>query len=127
LLEAQGQHQPDTYGYEFAYKSTAFEGTMGACHAIDVPFAFDNIDRRGVDFFVGGITDATRATAAATSASWLAMASSGTPQHDGIAAWPAYTTADRAVMRLDAEPAVMHDPASTIREAWESLPPFVGR
>jgi para-nitrobenzyl esterase len=127
MLEAQSQHQPHTYGYEFAYKSTAFEGTMGACHAIDVPFAFDNIDRRGVDFFVGGINDGTRACSAATSSSWLAMAATGTPQHDGVPEWPAYTVDDRSIMMLDSEVAVAHDPGGRAREAWQSLPFFADR
>ena len=74
LAEAQSTNQRDTYAYLFTYKSTAFDGALGACHAIDVPFAFDNLDRRGVDMLLGHLTDDTHALATATSRGWLAMA-----------------------------------------------------
>jgi hypothetical protein len=46
--------------YRFDYRSTAFGGVLGACHAIDVPFTFANLDRRGVDMMLGGIDHATQ-------------------------------------------------------------------
>ncbi|MEY2404872.1 MAG: para-nitrobenzyl esterase, partial [Acidimicrobiaceae bacterium] len=112
LAEAQSINQPDTYAYLFSYKSTAFNGALGACHAIDVPFAFDNLDRRGVDVLLGDLTEDTHALATATSRAWLAMAHSGSPQHDGLAEWPHYSTAQRSVMELGLIREVLDDPGS---------------
>ena len=121
LAEAQSINQPETYAYLFSYKSTAFDGALGACHAIDVPFAFDNLDRRGVDVLLGGITDDTHALARATSRAWLAMARNGSPQHDELPDWPRYSTAQRAVMELGTTRQVLDDPGSAERQLWASL------
>jgi para-nitrobenzyl esterase len=121
LAEAQSINQPDTYAYLFTYKSTAFNGALGACHAIDVPFAFDNLDRRGVDVLLGGLTDDAHALATATSRSWLAMAHNGTPQHEGIPEWPRYSADHRAVMELGITRELLDDPGSADRQLWASL------
>jgi para-nitrobenzyl esterase len=121
LAEAQSINQPDTYAYLFTYRSTAFDGALGACHAIDVPFAFDNLERRGVDMFLGGITDDARALATATSRAWLAVAHSGTPQHDGLPEWPRYSEGHRSVMELGIARHVLDDPGSAERQLWASL------
>jgi len=121
LAEAQSAHQADTYSYLFSYKSTAFDGALGACHAIDVPFTFGNLDRRGVNMLLGEITDKTRALERATADAWLAMAKNGSPRHDGLPEWPAYTTAQRSVMELGTSRQVLDDPGSAERELWTSL------
>jgi para-nitrobenzyl esterase len=120
LAEAQSAHQPRTYVYEFAYRSTAFDGALGACHAIDIPFVYDNVDRPGVDMLLGPIDAGTRELATATSRAWLAMARTGDPGHNGLPEWPQYTPASRAVMVLDRECRVVLDPGSTARLFWES-------
>ena len=121
LAEAQSANQPDTYSYLFSYKSTAFDGALGACHAIDVPFAFDNLDRRGVDVLLGGITDDTMGLANVMSRAWLAMAHRGSPQHDELPDWPRYSPAQRAVMELGTARQVLDDPGSVERQLWASL------
>ena len=121
LAEAQSTNQPDTYAYLFTYKSTAFDGALGACHAIDVPFAFDNLDRRGVDMLLGHLTDDTHALATAISRGWLAMARTGSPQHDGLPEWPRYSDGQRAVMELGVDRSVLDDPGSAERQLWASL------
>jgi para-nitrobenzyl esterase len=118
LAEAQSAHQPSTYVYEFTYRSSAFGGDMGACHAIDVPFVFDNVDRRGVDFLLGGVDDRVRELSRVTSKAWLAMATNGTPQHDELPEWPAYRADSRKVMELGVERVVHDDPFPAEREAW---------
>lgn len=121
LAEAQSAHQRATRVYLFNYKSTAFGGGLGACHAIDIPFVFDNVDRRGVDVLVGDIDDDTRALSTATSQAWLAMARSGSPQHDGLPPWPEYSTKNRTVMELGRTRQLLDDPGGAERAFWESL------
>jgi para-nitrobenzyl esterase len=122
LASAQAGHQPHTYMYEFGYRSTAFDGALGACHAIDLPFVYDNLDAGGVAMLLGPVDEGTRALAAATSRAWLAMARTGVPAHDGLPDWPQYSSESRPVMFLDRERTVVLDPGSQERQFWDSIP-----
>ena len=123
LAEAQSAHQPDTYSYLFTYASTAFGGALGACHAVDVPFVFDNLDRGGVQALLGDFTDETHRLAAATAGAWLATARTGAPSHEGLPEWPRYSTSTRAVMELGVAQRALDDPGSAERQLWDSLAP----
>jgi para-nitrobenzyl esterase len=120
LLEAQGAHAP-TYGYLFTWASTAFAGRLGSCHAIEIPFVFSNLAKKGVEFFLGGLDDRAHALAAATSEAWLAFAKTGSPAHDGLPDWPAYDTARRATMVLGPEQEVVDDPGAAERVLWDGI------
>ncbi|MEZ5230915.1 MAG: hypothetical protein R2710_30840 [Acidimicrobiales bacterium] len=37
------------YAYDWAFPSTQVGGALGACHALDLPFWFDNLHQPGVD------------------------------------------------------------------------------
>ncbi len=52
---------------------------------------------------------------------WTAMAHNGSPGHDGIPAWPAYSAASRQVMELGPTIRVLDDPGSGPRELWAEL------
>ncbi len=118
LLEAHGVHNPDTYAYEFRFESTAFGGGLGAAHAVEIPFAFDNIDAPGAAFFIGEPTDEMRQLAASMADAWVAFARHGTPTADLLPAWPRYEPGRRATMALDLGSTVAEDPGGAIREAW---------
>ncbi len=121
LLEAQSVHQASTHSYVFTYRSTAFDGALGACHAVEIPFAFDNVDQRGVNFFLGAVDDGTRALSSAVSSAWTAMAHSGSPGNEKIPTWPAYSEASRRVMELGPTIRVLDDPGSGPRQLWAEL------
>jgi para-nitrobenzyl esterase len=122
LAEAQAVHASRVSMYRFDYPSAAFGGVLGACHAIDVPFVFANVDGRGVDLMLGGIDDATRRLAERTSRAWTTAARTGTPEHDDLP-WPAYTADRRATCLLDRDVAVVDDPAGEVRRRWDELAP----
>lgn len=52
LRLAQRRTAP-THLWWFTFATPAFGGVLGACHALDIPFAFDNLHRPGVDIFTG--------------------------------------------------------------------------
>ena len=106
LLEAQAPHAR-TYGYEFRYPSPSF----GAAHAVEIPFAFDNLDAPGASFFVGEATDDMRSLSTLMADTWVAMATRGRPGDD----WPEYDTEQRQTRILDIEPGVESDPDSATR------------
>ncbi len=120
LAEAQSAHR-DTRMYLLSYRSSAFEGALGACHAIDIPFVFDNVDRGGVQMLLGGVDEETRELATVTSRAWTSFAHTGSPGHDGLPAWPTYGPGERAVMELGRTRQVLDDPGAAERLLWETL------
>ena len=120
LAEAQAVHQPDhTFMYLFEWASTSFDGKLGSCHALEIPFVFDNLDKGGVELFTG--PGAPQELAVAMRDAWLAFARTGDPSHDGIPAWPAYSTDARATMHFGDPVHLEHDPAAEERAAWDGV------
>jgi para-nitrobenzyl esterase len=101
-----------TWMYSFDYSSTAFGGGLGSCHGLDIPFAFDNLDRPGVAMFTGTGAD-RRPVAEHFSRSIVEFARSGDP------GWPGYDVTTRATQRVGLEPIVVKDPEPDLRELWE--------
>ena len=123
LAEAQSAHQAETRTYQFSYRSTALDGALGACHAIEIPFVFDNLDRNGIDWFLGGVGDETRALAATMSRAWTAMAHTGSPAHDGLPGWDRYSPDGRTVVEFGPTTVTRDDPDPEIRQMWTELWP----
>jgi para-nitrobenzyl esterase len=115
LAEAQHAHTSDVYVYEFDHKSTAWGGALGACHAIEIPFVFDNLDARGATVFIGDVGDRERALATETSDAWLAFANGGQPGDR-------YDADRRATRRFGGDaPGTHDDPHGDERHLWDSL------
>ena len=100
--------------YSLDWQSPAHGGRVKAHHAMDLPFVFDNVDVADTTAGAPG----ARELAARMSASWIAFARNGSPDNPAIPAWPAYTTADRATMILDAECRIVRDPDTDPRRLW---------
>ena len=101
--------------YRFDFTTPVLEGRLGATHALDVAFCFDNLDKTGLH---GGRPEAP-ALAGRVSEAWLAFARRGRPNHAGLPAWPAYDTARRATMLFDVDCRVADDPDADERRAWD--------
>jgi para-nitrobenzyl esterase len=69
LADAQAAHNTNVWMYQFAWRSTAAGGTFGACHFLEVPFAFDQIDNDQARGIAG---DPPQALADAVHATWVA-------------------------------------------------------
>ena len=123
LAEAQLAHTADVGMYRFDRPSAAMGGVLGACHAIDVPFVFDNLDRGGVDMLLGGLDDDTRRLGSRAAGAWAAMAHAGAPATDELP-WPAYDLDRRATCVLDRTPRVDDDPGAELRAMWAELRPM---
>jgi len=117
LLEAHAPHGP-TFSYRFAWRSTAFDGRLGACHALDIPFCFDVVDRQGSSFFLGEVTDGARGLATGMRSAWASFARSGTPDGVGLPEWPGWDPERRATMVLDDPSGVVDDPLPGTRQVW---------
>jgi para-nitrobenzyl esterase len=53
LAEARASRGARAFVYEFAWPSSALGGDLGACHAADVPFVFDNLADPGFAALLG--------------------------------------------------------------------------
>lgn len=122
LAEAQAPHAPRVSMYRFDLPSTAMGGALGACHAIEVPFVFDNLDRGGVDLLLGGVDDGARGLARRVADAWTSTARTGDPSHDDLD-WPAYDPGERLTCVLDRSVQVVADPEPEIRALWDELAP----
>ncbi|MDY7084113.1 MAG: carboxylesterase family protein [Actinomycetota bacterium] len=106
-----------TFAYEFAWRSSALGGELGATHTIELPFVFGVTDLpalRGPDKLLGDGTPPA-ALAAAMHDSWVRFARTGNP------GWPRYDVERRTTMRFAEESGPVDDPRGPEREAWAVL------
>ncbi len=104
-----------TFVYEFHWPTPALDGLLGATHALEIPFVFDNVHAAPGLIPPGA---APPDLAGRMSEAWIALARHGEPGHDGLPAWPAYTLERRATMIFDEACEVVPDPPGALREAW---------
>jgi para-nitrobenzyl esterase len=121
LAEAQSRHQPRTFMYRFTWRSPLRGGVLGACHALDIPFALGTYELPELRAFAGEGPDAERLAHAMMDA-WAAFARSGDPSHPGIPNWPAYAAPRRATLELGARLRVVDAPDEARRRAFTEGP-----
>ena len=119
LAEAHARHVPETYMYRFMFRSPMAEGRLGACHALDVPFALGTIDR--VPEFAGQGEPAER-VGRALRAAWLSFARCGDPAGDSFrqqaGRWPRFEPERRATLLIGDPCRVAELPDEERRSAW---------
>ncbi len=120
LAEAQLPHAPRVSMYRFDLASSSMVGLLRACHAIEIPFVFGNLDKGGVDALIGGIDEGARLLSDRCVRAWTQTAHAGEPEHDDLE-WPAYDTDRRATAVLDRSPTVEDDPGAEFRELWADV------
>ncbi|MDA8391301.1 MAG: carboxylesterase/lipase family protein [Actinomycetota bacterium] len=91
------------YTYLFAWRSRALGGSLGACHGLELPFVFDNLDSTGAEMLTGSGED-RRDVASMMAAAWTAFARSGRPQADGLPTWTPYERGRPSTMVFDSNP-----------------------
>ena len=112
LADAHATNAAATYMYEFAWRSPQFDGRLGACHALEIPFVFDTLGN-GTEPLWG--TDPPQQLADTMHAAWVAFATSGS------CGWPQYDLSRRATMRFDARRRSVDDPRSAERALWAGI------
>ena len=105
------------YMYLFRWESDYKGYLFKACHALEIPFVFDNVDSLPL---TGSRPDRYE-LAAIMSQSWAAFAHKGDPNHPGLPRWPVYTLKDRETMIFDIPSYIEKDPARQELEAWTGM------
>jgi para-nitrobenzyl esterase len=119
---AFSQRQP-TWMYIFGFRSPVKGRTgqdYGAYHAVEIPFVFGNDGPEAL------AVTAPRAQWGTLSEqmmdAWTAFARSGDPNAPSLPHWAQYDTTRRATMMFDKPCAVVDDPRSDERAAWDAVP-----
>ena len=118
IAEAHSPHAPTyVYRYDYAPRSLRWSG-LGATHGTEL-FAVFDVYRTKFGRLLTAAADRRAALRVSddVQARWRAFSRTGVPGAD----WPAYTSADRAVMVLDRRRRVEHDPHADRRQAWEGF------
>jgi para-nitrobenzyl esterase len=102
-----------TYMYEFAWRSPQFDGRLGACHAVELPFVFDTLASSANVGLIG--TGAPQELAEVVHAAWVAFVKRGDP------GWPRYDLEQRTTMSFDRRSEVLQDPHGSERVLWNGL------
>jgi para-nitrobenzyl esterase len=116
LADAHAKSTSATYMYEFAWRSPQFNGLLGACHALEIAFVFDTLDKEFKPM-LGPLlgTHPPQQLADTMHAAWVAFAT------NGDCGWPKYDLSRRATMRFDTTSVVVDDPRSAERALWEGV------
>jgi para-nitrobenzyl esterase len=119
LAEAQARVQRDTWMYRFEWASPLRGGALGACHALDVPFALGTHGDSPALRELSGTGAAATRVAHAVMDSWAAFARTGDPSHESSGgAWPRYDAARRATLALGDPCRVVYAPNEATRRLW---------
>jgi para-nitrobenzyl esterase len=116
LAEAQSGHERNTFMYLFTWQSPAWEGRLGGCHGMELPFIFGTF---GTPMGrAAGETAEARALSERMQDAWIAFARTGDPNTPSLPGWPRYERGRRATMLLGAECRVEDAPMEPERAFW---------
>ncbi|MFG1646278.1 carboxylesterase/lipase family protein [Amycolatopsis sp. NPDC049252] len=99
--------------YELTWPAPGMGGAFGACHGLDVPLVFGNLDRGRPALLIGQDTAEAEVLSARMRAAWTAFATHGDP------GWPAYDTTRRLTRLFDTSTAVTAYPEEASRRIWQ--------
>ncbi|MFD9034090.1 carboxylesterase/lipase family protein [Streptomyces sp. NPDC059567] len=126
LAQAQAAAGGRTHVYELAWAAPGMGGALGACHGLDVPLVFGNLDRGQPAMLIGEApSPEAEELSARMRAAWTSFAAHGDP------GWSAHDTERRLVQVFDTRPAVTAYPEEASRLIWQDHPfpvlPLIGR
>ncbi len=119
LAEHQSALGIPIWMYRFDWPTPVFGGQLKACHALEVPFVWNNLDKYGVSMLTGD-SPARQKIAEAMHAAWIAFARNGNPNTQLLPEWPAYDTDRRATMLFNEEDQIVNDPQGAERQLWRN-------
>lgn len=112
------------WAYEFTWQTPVFGGRLKSCHALEIPFVFDNLDQQGAGMFTGDGGE-RQAIADVLNVAWANFARTGDPNvptripHKGPQ-WPAFDPVTRSIYQVDATVTVASDPRGDELRLWPS-------
>lgn len=106
--------------YRFDWESPVFNGGLKSCHALEIPFVWNHLNKPGLANLTGDSPDRQK-IADLMHAAWIVFAHHGNPNTQPLPNWPAYDLENRSTMIFNTETRIEHDPASEKRMKWETV------
>jgi para-nitrobenzyl esterase len=120
---ANGRTGAPTFVYLFSWASPSFDGVLGSCHALELPFVFGTLRRPEIAALVGADEVAQRLSRQMVAA-WAGFAQSGDPSHPGIGTWLRWEPRIRPTMVFDTDVALAEALREAELEAWDAWRPI---
>jgi para-nitrobenzyl esterase len=120
LAEAQHRGGGSSWMYLFTWAIPPAKNGLGSCHAVELPFVFNTLNKPAAELFLG--QDPPLQLARDVNATWAAFARYGDPSRGALGEWPPYEPIDRKTMIIDLQSRVQSDPLSEERMLWPESP-----
>ena len=110
VIDGRDRNGTPTWSYFFTWPTPVFDGILGACHGLDIPFVFDNLDAPNVEFFIGS-SPAHRHLANTLAGALVEFA------RTGKTGWQT-TEGKRTTLQIDERNDVVVDPERPLYDLW---------
>ena len=118
LSEAQSSARGTAFSYLFTWRPPALRRTVGACHALDVPFIF-GLAHSPVTRTLAGLGGSATRLSRRMQHAWIHFARTGHPGHARLPDWESYDSASRATMVFGRQCYLADAPLEPERALWE--------
>lgn len=119
LAESQASAGASVYSYLFTWRPPALRRTLGACHALDLPFIF-GLTSHPVARPLTGFTSSAGRLSTRMQQAWISFVHSGYPGHDRLPDWDTYEAKARATMLFGRECSIADAPLDAERQLLET-------
>lgn len=113
FAEMRAAQSLPSWMYWFTWATPAFDGAVGCCHALDIPFAFDNLAAPGTNMFTGDAPEC-QSIASRFADEIVAFATHGHPS------WAQYDLTTRETLEINESSRLLTDPEGEIRALFAS-------
>ena len=122
LAERKSAQPAPVYMYVWEWRAPVDRGMMRAPHTMEIPFAFDNVDKGPI---LLGAAPATQRLGKQASGAWTAFARTGDPNAagSGLPRWPRYDAQARATMIFNTTSRIENDPYAEFRKLMPPIRP----
>jgi para-nitrobenzyl esterase len=119
LAEAHARNGGRTWSYLFDWESPFAGGTLGSCHALELPFVFGTLVNPFISAF-SGADEQARELSATMQAAWTSFARDGEPTEAATPrGWPRYDAEDRWTMIFGPDTRPVQAPFEEERLFWD--------
>lgn len=117
LAERQIEQDAPVWMYRFDWETPVLNGGLKACHALEIPFVWNRIDKPEAANLLG--PSPSRDIANHMQQAWISFARTGNPNTEGMPNWPNYNEENRSTMIFNIESTVEENPNEKERLIWE--------